>query len=449
MSDIDLQVLVNDSFKLSQITNEIRSQFKQELKNILWIEENKKLVVYLYDEYLLLEISIYYQKEGLDKYFLGSEIKDIDSSLLFDKDCQLKDYLQEKITQKTLFSTSQISKVKELIYKFTYTFERSSFAHKKSDSYKFYFLFNIAFHKVVQIMHLLHGEGKFNYLPPQFLNDFLSHKESEKFRSLSVTTYLPQANQAKRKLLEIFYLALDKFHSLYPNTDMNTDEIKNLCENIYQRDYLWNFRDISFYNAMAKPGIIYRSSSPTRYQEEQDFLQWLKKRNIRLIVDLRSHKEIAKNPYKQDLLDNICYLHLPIDPESQMTFNRNKYQSGTASEKLYRFFALECKDKIKTMLEHIIECLPYATLVHCHAGKDRTGAMISLIHLLISTPISSINNDYLASGSDTQMKKIQAFLDVIKDTGGIQQYLRSCMITDRQIEQLSQCLGHQYELNYA
>jgi protein tyrosine/serine phosphatase len=77
-----------------------------------------------------------------------------------------------------------------------------------------------------------------------------------------------------------------------------------------------------------------------------------------------------------------------------------------------------------------------ATAIHCHAGKDRTGIIITMLHLLSSADLEIIYSDYLATEMDTKKEYLDIILDIISKEGGIENYLLSCSINQAQIQQL-------------
>lgn len=125
-----------------------------------------------------------------------------------------------------------------------------------------------------------------------------------------------------------------------------------------------------------------------------------------------------------------------------------KYNYGSNEEIAYRFFLLGCKTELKRAFETLLETQDAAVAIHCHAGKDRTGIFISMVHLLIETPLEIVFNDYLASESDTKKHNLDLVLEIINQEGGIENYLRSCGLTMLELKQLKNQLldGNQYEL---
>jgi hypothetical protein len=123
----------------------------------------------------------------------------------------------------------------------------------------------------------------------------------------------------------------------------------------------------------------------------------------------------------------------PWDPWDQPDWFRKDYHYGTDEEIAYRFFIMGCKSQIREAMEAILETRNGAVAIHCFAGKDRTGIFISLLHLLIDTPPEIIKCDYLASEYDMKLSRLEQTLNIIQETGGIEEYLKSCGLTEAQL----------------
>ncbi|NJK95622.1 MAG: hypothetical protein HC905_12600 [Bacteroidales bacterium] len=115
----------------------------------------------------------------------------------------------------------------------------------------------------IQLNHLAKGQTKFNFLPKNFIANVLTKAEQKDFYSLRGSLFLPEANEQKRKLLGFFYSSVQSLV-----TTEKLTELKLFCETIYNRDFLWNFRDISLHNPKIKSGLIYRTATMTLIQNE-------------------------------------------------------------------------------------------------------------------------------------------------------------------------------------
>lgn len=200
-----------------------------------------------------------------------------------------------------------------------------------------------------------------------------------------------------------------------------------------------NFRDISTFNPLFKKGKIFRTSTLSLFPKEQDFQAFLQAKNITQIIDLRAEREVWGNPYSLQNLVYFQYIHAPFDPWAQSLEFQNTHNTGTNAEIAYHFFMLECQNSIKKVMEILAEN-EGATAIHCYAGKDRTGIIAILLHLLVGAEYDTILQDYLASEMDTSEKLFQIVWKEIENKGGIYGYLQSCNLSLTQIQSLKEKL---------
>lgn len=175
----------------------------------------------------------------------------------------------------------------------------------------------------------------------------------------------------------------------------------------------------------------------TLFQNESFFCDFITKKGIRSVIDLRAEREISeeKNCYTEKSLQNFKWIHAPFDPWNQSPEFQAAHHQGSNIEIAYRFFGTECKKSIKTTIEAILR-EENATAIHCHAGKDRTGILISILHLLSGADLATVYCDYLATEMDTKREYLDIILALINKEGGIENYLLSCSINHSQIDQL-------------
>lgn len=432
-SDIDYQILVSKDFNQEQFLKKIQILFSKDLKHFIYLKQKNKWCFYLTDNYIVTEVFICNELFELDKYFLGSEITEPKNAIVFDKTNSVELHLIQQIESKSKrVEKEQKSKIEALIIDFQNRFESCSNAHSKSDGYKFNVLYSHAINVVVKMVYLCEGGTEHDYMPPNFLTDY-SYNLKLGIENLG-TMDMRVANTHKRKLLDLFkqYLpiSIQKF-----NLKIDDISIVNFLENIYIRDFFWNFRDISKFNPQLKKGVIYRSSALCLYKNESSLESNLQSKNIITIVDLRADREIKEIFYDKKQQDNYNIIHAPFDPWNQSIEFQNVHNTGTNAEIAYHFFSIECKTSIKTVVEAVINSKG-AIDIHCHAGKDRTGIIITLFHLLSGANKETILLDYLASEMDTKEHYIQILLDAVSEKSGIIEYLKSCKISNEQIELL-------------
>jgi len=438
-SDIDIQLLVNKDFETSILKDQLQKLFHNEIQSIREVAMRNKVVAYFKSQ-PKIEFAICTNISEIDRNYLGSEITDFSQTVLYQRVPQLYDigsYLAQLIRDYNSNKTEQQKEkqITDLVDKFIYEFESCSGMHRRSDGYQFYFFYNIALQVAIQLNHLSKGHSKFNFLPKYFIANILTKEEQETFYNLKGTLFLPEANQQKRKLLDFFYTAIETLV-----TPVKLEEVKQFCEWLYNRDFLWNFRDISTHNSKIKSGRIYRTATMTLFQNENRFDELLNEKQIKTVIDLRADKEIEELPYHEQTLSKFKYIKAQLDPWNQPEWFKEKHHQGTNEEIAYRFFAIGCNDQIKNAMEAIINEELGSVAVHCFAGKDRTGIFISMLHLLADTPMEIIYADYLASEVDVKISRLNLVLDIITEKGGIEPYLLSCGLTTNQISKLKQKL---------
>jgi protein-tyrosine phosphatase len=118
---------------------------------------------------------------------------------------------------------------------------------------------------------------------------------------------------------------------------------------------------------------------------------------IKTVVDLRTQAEadIAPSPVSGrvihlPLLANFQVLPAPTVPEPP--------GSRLDLRAIYRYFVDECGDNIASAITELAGDGAFPALVHCSAGKDRTGIVIALILAVLGVPDEVIVADYALSG---------------------------------------------------
>jgi protein-tyrosine phosphatase len=194
-------------------------------------------------------------------------------------------------------------------------------------------------------------------------------------------------------------------------------------ENIY------NFRDFGGYKSLdgsiIKKGMLYRCASLSKASKND--LKELAALGIRTICDLRSLQEKKKNP---DRLPNnlaIKSIHIPIKAtqNDEATFfeqfsslfadKTRKINFFEYMEKLYREYVNEFKFEFSKILSLSADKENLPILIHCTAGKDRTGLACSLIQMALGVPIESViqdyllTNDYLRGFKKKKLRQLKVF----------------------------------------
>lgn len=432
-SDIDYQIVVSDSFSYKILIDSLKQEFRDDLKYSIFLAHKDKLSLYMYDYQIVVEIMICKELQQLDKYFLGSEIEYIQNSIIFDRSDLLCNYLTKIIKDhNTNASAIKKEKVLHLITEFQSRFEPLSREHSNSDGYKYSILFSHALNALVRIIYLCESDGKYEYMPKNFLTNY-SYQLKLGIENLS-TMNLQKANKHKRVLLDLFIqylsIAIDRF-----SLQVNKKNIIMFLENIYKRDFFWNYRDMSKFNNKLKSKLIFRSAALCLIKEKKLLEKELNNKNITTIIDLRAIRELEEVNYDDTFKKKFKIIHVPFDPWEQSIEFKNIHNKGTNIEIAYKFFSYECKRNIKKVIITILATKD-SILIHCHAGKDRTGIIFTILHMLVNTKKEIIYTDYLASKMDTKKEYIDIFIDIVDKEGGINNYLNSCYLSNKQISDL-------------
>lgn len=351
-SDIDIQLLVDKEFENKFLIDELQKEFHYEILSIREVAMRNKVVAYFKSQ-PKIEFAICIDISEINRNYLGSEISNIADTILYEKrpaKYEIGTYFHQLIIDynRNKSSEANAKQISDLIDKFVYEFESCSGMHRRSDGYQFYFFYNIALQVAIQLNHLSKGHIKFNFLPKYFIANVLTKEEQEPFYGLRGTLFLPEANQQKRKLLDFFYSAIQTLATTEKQT-----EVKQFCEMIYDRDFLWNFRDISTHNPKIKSGRIFRTATLTFFQGESRFDDLLSENKIKTVIDLRADKEIDEMPYNEQTLSKFKYVKTQLDPWNQPDWFKQNHHQGTNEEIAYRFLRLPVTTKSRTQWKQL------------------------------------------------------------------------------------------------
>jgi protein-tyrosine phosphatase len=188
-----------------------------------------------------------------------------------------------------------------------------------------------------------------------------------------------------------------------------------------QIEKLSNFRDIGGLKTsdgnFMKSGVLFRSDELSRVTDKDiSILQTL---NIKVICDLRTPNECNKKQAPLLLKQGINTINIPF--HDQETHNINWKQltkflfskSGATefkefSRSYYQHLAFERTSQIKEIITSLSYERNLPALVHCTAGKDRTGYISALIQLLVGIPYETVILEYLMTNRfyESRMEKL-------------------------------------------
>jgi protein-tyrosine phosphatase len=193
-----------------------------------------------------------------------------------------------------------------------------------------------------------------------------------------------------------------------------------------------NTRDIGGYLTtdmrMLRSGQIIRSENLSKLTDG-DF-QKLEEMGVKTIVDLRSYNERKHEPtvWKGD--NPPQFYHFPIGEAKNDWFtaqrrlmNRNRFTEKQAREHMvkgYQMISTAGPSSYQQLMELVMDESNWPILVHCTAGKDRTGVAISLLMEAVGVDRETIMEEFLLTNdySRAQAKATRLARELKYSRGG-------------------------------
>ncbi|KAK7052863.1 hypothetical protein VNI00_004182 [Paramarasmius palmivorus] len=149
----------------------------------------------------------------------------------------------------------------------------------------------------------------------------------------------------------------------------------------------------------VKPVVLYRSGDPSHITEKG--IEQLRTLGIRRIYDLRADSEISSYAAATPSIDGVEIVKTPISQEKV-------FDPATLVELMQKFETSELETFVdlyqnilelggpafETILKHLLDKPDEPCLVHCTAGKDRTGVLVALILMILGVDDKDIIEEY-------------------------------------------------------
>ncbi len=145
-----------------------------------------------------------------------------------------------------------------------------------------------------------------------------------------------------------------------------------------------------------RTGLLYRSSGLHRLRTTE--LAYVRGLGIRHIIDLREPNAITRRP---DLVQAEVMTHLPMELAALENLRasdvllRRVNVSKLFHTGLYADTLENHGHSILAFLDSLVD-KPTPALVHCTAGKDRTGMMVAMFYLALGIPRERVLETYMA-----------------------------------------------------
>lgn len=180
---------------------------------------------------------------------------------------------------------------------------------------------------------------------------------------------------------------------------------------------LRNLRDIGGLRTedgrRVRRGVVYRSATPAFLDEHQATLL-RDELGVRTRVDLRSAVEIEEAHNPRLLAVEHEAHHLPLRAGGAWEHRPDLDDPGAAVAAHYVRYLERSADSLATIVALIADPARAALLVHCSAGKDRTGVTLAVTLSAIGVGHDEIVRDYARTREDLdamflQLRRLPAY----------------------------------------
>lgn len=157
-------------------------------------------------------------------------------------------------------------------------------------------------------------------------------------------------------------------------------------------DILPNLRDLGGLpivgGGRTRPGVLYRSALPAPGDARPTAVdEW----PTRTVIDLRSPRECAASPHSlQSDATAVQRISLLTDAEATAP------SRGAGLSDIYQGILTNAGERLAEILQ-VAATAPGPLLLHCAAGKDRTGIAVALLLHVVGVEPSDIVADYLST----------------------------------------------------
>ena len=231
---------------------------------------------------------------------------------------------------------------------------------------------------------------------------------------------------------------LEKLNQNY-NLHLQITDIEKFLHELEKENYFWNLRDIAYIDSQRlKKGILFRSGSLSLYDKEQELQEFLNENAIRTILDIRRKNEL---PMYMNLSPKIHYINIPLEYDREVDQTKVKYVSIEHPDSYFETFLRFAQKSIKEIFYALANAEP-GIVIHCMAGRDRTGIIIGLLLNLLAehTNITKelIIEDFLNSGHRNNPEVFEILNAILQEYGGIKEYLLTIGLEEKSLIQIKE-----------
>ncbi|MFI7601660.1 tyrosine-protein phosphatase [Actinoplanes sp. NPDC049681] len=141
------------------------------------------------------------------------------------------------------------------------------------------------------------------------------------------------------------------------------------------------------------------------------------------VLDLRWPRELAEDP--SPFAGDPVYAHVPLlmDP---ITYEIPEDSYGPLLD--------HNQDRVAAAFRSIATAPPGAVVVHCNAGRDRTGALVALVLAVAGVPPEAIADDYALTEGTKPAAILNTLTHAEEKYGGVEAYLQTIGVSPAEID---------------
>jgi protein-tyrosine phosphatase len=166
----------------------------------------------------------------------------------------------------------------------------------------------------------------------------------------------------------------------------------------------FNFRDVGGYPTghgdVVQWGRYFRAGAPHRMSAED--LERCRALSIASVIDLRRPDELRASGGRPPIADPPVQYHtLPVVPEGGSDLLNERYGHGISGRRYFGYLQTG-PEYFRRAFEVLTDPGSYPVLVHCTAGKDRTGVLTALVLSMAGVPRPVIEADFVLTNRDVE-----------------------------------------------
>jgi protein-tyrosine phosphatase len=197
-------------------------------------------------------------------------------------------------------------------------------------------------------------------------------------------------------------------------------------------DGCFNFRDVggypTKYGSTVRWRRFYRSGGPLDLSPSD--IETVRRLRLATVIDLRTAEEVASHPGFRQATATANLVHLPMTDLLPAPDELARWTDATFVADQYFSMLAEATPMVVEAIAMLTDPSAYPVLVHCSAGKDRTGVLTAVVLGLLGVDREAIVADYALSrdGMERLVGWLRENAAASRDT--VEQFLPAILAAD-------------------